>query len=72
MNWIEFVRMVYEMRQAQKDFFNKHTQSTLALAKDMERRVDREVLQILGAQVEAQQGVLDLIDAEKATEAGIG
>lgn len=55
---MEFARVVWEMGQAQKEFFDKRTQSTLALAKNLERRVDREVLQMLGDQATAEQGKL--------------
>jgi hypothetical protein len=46
------------MRRAQRDFFDRRTQSALALAKDLERRVDREVLQMIGDQIAMEQGTL--------------
>lgn len=46
------------MRRAQTDFFERRTQSALSLAKDLERRVDREVLQMLGDQIAMEQGAL--------------
>lgn len=58
MNYIDFLRLVYDMRNAQKDFFERRTQSALSLAKDLERRVDREVLQVLGDQIAMEQGAL--------------
>lgn len=58
MNYINFIRLVYDMRRAQRDFFDRRTQSALALAKDLERRVDREVLQMIGDQIAMEQGTL--------------
>ena len=58
MNYIDFVRLIYDMRRAQTDFFERRTQSALSLAKDLERRVDREVLQVLGDQIAMEQGAL--------------
>ena len=55
MTYTEFARLIYDMRQAQKAFFNRRTRTALELAKDLERRVDREVLQILGDAITAEQ-----------------
>ena len=55
MTYIEFVRLVWDMRRAQKCFFEKRTRTALALAKDLEKRVDREALQILGDAITAEQ-----------------
>ena len=60
MNYTEFVRLVYDMRRAQQDYFDRRTRSALELAKSLERRVDREALQILGDQVNVEQvGMFD-------------
>ena len=58
MTFMEFVRVVYEMRGAQKDYFDRRTQSALYRAKELEKRVDREVLQMIGDQVALEQGQL--------------
>jgi hypothetical protein len=55
-NYVEFVRLVHDMRMAQKDFFDRRTQSSLALAKSLEKRVDKVVLQVLGDQIAVEQG----------------
>jgi tetrahydromethanopterin S-methyltransferase subunit G len=49
---------VHEMRSAQKDYFDRRTQSALYRAKDLEKRVDREVLQMIGDQIALEQGTL--------------
>lgn len=45
---VEFTKLVYAMRAAQKDYFDQRTRSALARAKDLEARVDRTILQIAG------------------------
>lgn len=44
---VRYAQLVEEMRQAQKEFFAKHTQSALVKAKDLERKVDIATLQIV-------------------------
>lgn len=58
MTYTEFLKLVRDMRTAQKDYFDQRTQSTLYRAKELERRVDREVLQMIGDQVAMEQGAL--------------
>ena len=40
----EFVRLVWKMRDAQKEYFLNHTRDALRLAQNLERQVDAEVL----------------------------
>jgi|GEM_PF-6009916 len=47
---IELAHLVQLMRAAQKDYFAERTRHTLTIAKNLEQKVDRIVLQILGAQ----------------------
>lgn len=58
MTLVELARLVWQMRQAQKDYFNRHTQTALIEAKTLERKVNEAVLQILGDAITAEQGTL--------------
>lgn len=58
MTYTEFAKLVYYMRQAQRDYFRFRTQSTLVRAKDLEQQVDRAALQILGDDIAFEQGIL--------------
>lgn len=49
-NFVDYVRLVSDMRNAQKDYFNSRTRSALSLAKELEQRVDRVTLQLIGEQ----------------------
>lgn len=57
-----YAQLVEEMRQAQKDFFAKHTQTTLANAKRLEQRVDAATLQIVNSL--PQQDALFALDSD--------
>ena len=58
MNYTEFAKLVWQMRQAQKDYFDERTQTALIEAKTLERKVDAATLQILGDAIVAEQGTL--------------
>ncbi|MGC9397115.1 MAG: hypothetical protein ACP5J4_19905 [Anaerolineae bacterium] len=58
MTLTELAKLVWEMRQAQKTFFDRHTQTALIEAKTYERKVDAAILQILGDAITAEQGTL--------------
>ena len=47
MNQSEFVDLVREMREAQKEFLTLHTRTALVRARELERRVDGYVLQFV-------------------------
>lgn len=53
-----FVRLVWQMRDAQKDYFAQRTRSALNKLLALEKLVDRAVLQILGEEIVAEQGNL--------------
>jgi len=44
----DLAKLVREMRVAQNDYFAKRTRSALTRSLDLEKKVDRLVLQILG------------------------
>lgn len=58
MTYIEFAKLVYQMRQAQRDYFRFRTRSAMERAKDLEHQVDRAALQILGDDIAFEQGIL--------------
>ena len=47
---IDYAILVREMRSAQKDYFSTRTRTALSLAKELEQRVDRVTLQLIGEQ----------------------
>lgn len=49
-NLVDYARLVSDMRNAQKDYFLSRTRSALSLAKELEQRVDRVTLQLIGEQ----------------------
>lgn len=49
MTFYEFVNLVVEMRDAQKDFFANHTQRALVRSKHLEKRVDAATLELVNA-----------------------
>lgn len=52
----DLAKLVQVTRNAQKDYFATRTRSALELSKNLERKLDRVVLQVLGEQ--ASQGQL--------------
>ncbi|MBN2389928.1 MAG: hypothetical protein JXR84_04350 [Anaerolineae bacterium] len=48
--FMDYVQLVSDMRNAQKDYFQQRTRSALSLAKELEQRVDRVTLQLIGEQ----------------------
>lgn len=56
MTLAELAKLVWQMRQAQKDYINRHTQTAFIELKKFERQVDAAVLQILGDMIVAEQG----------------
>ena len=48
MTMAKLAELVREMRDAQNDYFAKRTRSALTRSLDLEKKVDRLVLQILG------------------------
>ena len=58
MGLIELAKLVWKMRQAQKDYFKRHTQTALIEAKTFERKVDAAILQIIGDAITSEQGTL--------------
>jgi len=54
-NYTDFTRLVYDMRRSQKVFMDKRTRTALELMRALEKRVDREVLQVLGDAIGAEQ-----------------
>lgn len=56
----ELAQLVKLMRDAQKDYFEQRTRTALQVAKNLEGKVDRVILQLLGEQWVAAQGALGL------------
>ena len=57
----DFVELVLQMRQAQKDYFRDRSQQALSYSKELERRVDKAASDILNRQGK-------LLDYEKNAE----
>jgi hypothetical protein len=54
LNKLDFARLVWQMRQAQKKYFKERTQSGLRASKELERKVDEELQQIIKEAVQAK------------------
>jgi phosphate uptake regulator len=48
----ELAQLVKQMREAQRQYFKERSPQWLSTAKELERRVDKEVMQILDSQKE--------------------
>ena len=61
----ELAKLVQVTRAAQKDYFASRTRSALELSKNLERKLDRVVIQVLGEQL-SQGQLLEVGDAAPA------
>lgn len=55
----ELAKLVRAMRDAQNDYFQARTRTALHVAKILERKVDRIVLQVLGEAAAEQENLFD-------------
>jgi hypothetical protein len=46
----DFLKLIQDMRQAQRDYFRSRTSENLQKSKELERRVDAEVKSLLDKQ----------------------
>jgi len=64
MKFYEFVKLVAEMRAAQREFFEKHNQRQLEKAKRLEKRVDTVIAETLKT-VPEQTGMFEVTENDR-------